>query len=239
MVTSPPYDNLRNYNGFEFDFETIACELYRVTKPGGVVVWVVGDATIDGSETGTSFRQALGFMDCGFRLHDTMIYEKNGSPFPDKTRYYNLFEYMFILSKESPKSINLISDRKNKWANSWGKQSTRDKDGSLKKMEKREDSNDLGVRFNIWRINTGKGFSTKDEIAYKHPAIFPEALARDHIISWSNPGDLILDCFMGSGTTLKMSKELGRNYIGIDSSIEYCQLSRKRLLSTNTPLPGL
>lgn len=79
-VTSPPYDNLRDYNNemtWNFEkFKEVAKELFRITKPGGVVVWVVGDATIKGSETGTSFRQALFFKDCGFNLHDTMIYKK-------------------------------------------------------------------------------------------------------------------------------------------------------------------
>ena len=77
VITSPPYDDLRNYKGYSFDFESIAKELFRVVKEGGVVVWVVGDATVDGSETGTSFRQALFFKEVGFNLHDTMIYMKN------------------------------------------------------------------------------------------------------------------------------------------------------------------
>ena len=81
-VTSPPYDNLRSYNGNnalwgEHVWKAAIKDLYRVTKDGGVVVWVVGDATIKGSETGTSFKQALWAMECGFRLHDTMIYAKN------------------------------------------------------------------------------------------------------------------------------------------------------------------
>ena len=235
-VTSPPYDNLRAYNGFTWDFEALARQLYRVTKQGGVVVWVVGDATVNGSETGTSFRQALYFMECGFNLHDTMIYEKNGAPFPDKTRYYNVFEYMFIFSKGDIKTVNLLSDRKNKWTNSWGKQSVRTKDGKQTVKEKREDSKEHGVRFNIWRINGGKGFTTQDEYAYTHPAMFPEALARDHILSWSNAGDLVLDPFIGSGTTAKMAKETGRHWIGIDISDEYCKLAEKRVKGANVPL---
>jgi len=227
-VTSPPYDNLRTYNGYTFNFEGIAQELFRVTKPGGVVVWVVGDATIDGSETGTSFRQALYFKEIGFNLHDTMIYEKNGAPFPDKTRYYNIFEFMFILSKGLPAKINLIEDRKNKWLNSWGVQSKRNSNGQLENY-KRVNSNNVGVRFNIWRINTGKGFTTDDEYAYEHPAMFPEVLARDHILSWSNPGDTVLDPMMGSGTTGKMAEKNDRPFIGIEISNEYFDIAVKRI----------
>ena len=228
VVTSPPYDNLRNYKGYSFDFENIAKELYRITKQGGVVVWVVGDAVVNKSESGTSFKQALFFKEIGFNLHDTMIYKKNGSPYPEKTRYFQNFEYMFVFSKGVPKTINLIQDRKNKWLGSWGKQSTRDKKGNLHKASKIV-CKEYGTRFNIWEINNGDGFSTKDKIAYEHPAIFPEALARDHIISWSNPGDTVLDPMNGSGTTTKMAKLLGRNYIGIDISEEYCNIARERL----------
>lgn len=234
-VTSPPYDQLRDYNGYSWDFEALARQLFRVTKDGGVVVWVVGDATIKGSESGSSFRQALYFKEIGFNLHDTMIYEKNGSPFPDKTRYYNIFEYMFVFSKGKPKTINLIQDRKNKWLNSWGSQSSREKNGELKQY-KREDSKEFGVRFNIWRINTGSGFTTKDKFTESHPAPFPESLAHDHIISWSNTGDLVLDPFSGSGTTAKMAKETGRHWIGIDISDEYCKMSEKRVNSTITQM---
>jgi DNA modification methylase len=243
-VTSPPYDNLRNYkrtvegrkieyNGYSFPFEELAAELYRVTKPGGVVVWVVGDATEKGSETGSSFRQALHFMDCGFNLHDTMIYEKNSISFPSKTRYYQIFEYMFVFSKGKPKTINLIRDKKNKWAGVkyWGDISARDKDGKLVTNENKRDYKvpEYGVRNNIWRYNTGKGFSSKDKEAYEHPAIFPEKLAEDHILSWSEPGDIVLDPFIGSGTTAKMAILNDRKYIGIDVVKDYCDIAKRRL----------
>jgi len=227
-VTSPPYDNLRTYNGYAFDFEGIAEQLFRVTKDGGVVVWVVGDAIIDGSETGTSLKQALYFKEIGFNIHDTMIYKKNGSPYPEKTRYFQNFEYMFVFSKGTPKTVNLIQDRKNKWLGSWGKRSTRDKDGGLHQASEIV-CKEYGTRFNIWEINSGAGFSTKDEIAYQHPAIFPESLAQDHIISWSNEGDTVLDCFMGSGTTGKMAVNTNRNFIGIEISSEYMKISEKRI----------
>ncbi len=189
-VTSPPYDlvdydddgnlvtypkkGLREYKGYTWDFAAIAAELYRVTKPGGVVVWVVGDATVDGSETGTSFRQALGFMGMGWRLHDTMIYEKNGVSYPDQVRYYQCFEYMFIFSKGQPKTVHLLKDRKNRWrCGSWGKKSSRKKDGGLVSRE-RYTSNKFGVRFNIWRFNTGRGYSQKMPVLINTPPSSPK-----------------------------------------------------------------
>ena len=235
-VTSPPYDNLRNYNGYVFNFEGIARELYRVTKPGGVVVWVVGDATINGSETGTSFKQALYFMECGFNLHDTMIYEKNGASFPSQDKYYQVFEFMFVLSKGRPQTINLLKDRKNIWGGSWGNRSRRDVNGNLVSSGKIPDS-EVGVRFNIWRYNTGKGFSTNDECAFEHPAIFPEDLARDHTLTWSNPGDLVLDPMCGSGTTGKMAIQYQREFIGIDISAEYIAIAEKRIAQAALQIP--
>lgn len=229
-VTSPPYDNLREYNGYSFPFEDIAKELYRVTKDGGVVVWVVGDAVINGSESGSSFRQALFFMECGFNLHDTMIYKKYSASFPERARYYQVFEYMFVFSKGKPKSINLICDKKNKWVgeSSYGKSSFREKNGELIKKDKIV-VKEFSVRENVWEVANGYGFSSTDEIAFKHPAIFPEKLARDHIYSWSNEGDLIYDCFGGSGTVAKMAHKLKRDWILSEISSEYCDLANKRL----------
>jgi len=222
-VTSPPYDNLRTYNGYSFDFESIAKELYRVTKEGGVLVWIVGDATVKGSETGTSFKQALYFKECGFNLHDTMIYQKDNCPFPSSNRYYANFEYMFVFSKGKPKTFNPIIDRKNK---SFGRKITgtnRQKDGTTKPIKnKGNEIKQFGVRFNNWLVSDGKRQN-------KHPAIFPEQLANDHIISWSNEGDLVYDCFMGSGTTAKMSIANKRNYIGSEMSAEYCDIIKQRL----------
>ena len=224
-VTSPPYDNLRTYNGYTFDFEGIAKQLYRVTKDGGVVVWVVGDATINGSETGTSFRQALFFKDIGFNLHDTMIYEKDAISFPDKNRYQQSFEYMFVLSKGKPKTLNLIADRKNI---SFGRKVTgteRNPDGSTKKMACfGQDIKKFGIRWNIWKCSTNKG-----NVKIKHPAMFPVSLAQDHILSWSNQGDTVLDCFLGSGTTAVAAKALNRKFIGIEISQEYLNIAKQRL----------
>lgn len=230
-VTSPPYDNLRVYKGYDWNFEALARQLYRVTKRGGVVVWVVGDATVNGSESGTSFRQALYFMGCGFNLHDTMIYEQAGTGAKGSNlSYWQSFEYMFIFSKGTPKSVNRIADVKN---TAGGK-----KRGAGYKAEalgsRRERSGiinpEWSVRPNVWRYSNGS------EDTHEHPAPFPETLARDHILSWSNPGDLVLDPFIGSGTTAKMAKETGRSFYGIDISEEYCQLSRKRVAGANVPL---
>ena len=224
-VTSPPYDNLRKYKGYHFDFEAIAAQLWRVTKPGGVVVWVVADATINGSETGTSFRQALYFMGLGFNLHDTMIYQKACVSFPETNRYYPNFEYMFVFSKGKPKTTNLQRDRKNRWAGQKVHSTVRNRDGSLTpKVCIGNVTQEYGVRYNVWRIPHNK----PDRAA--HPASFPEALARDHIISWSNPGDVVLDPMCGSGTTGKQAVLLGRQFIGIDISAEYIEgIARPRI----------
>jgi DNA modification methylase len=228
VVTSPPYDDMRDYNGFSFPFEDIAKELYRVIKDGGVVVWIVGDATIDGSESGTSFRQALFFKEIGFKLHDTMIYEKAGMSMPSSNRYHQVMEYMFVFSKGKPKTFNPLKDRKNRWTSSFGNSSTRQKNGELEKKGKIE-FDEYGMRFNIWRYANGAGFGQKDEAAYGHPATFPEQLCGDHINSWSNEGDLVYDCFMGSGTTAKISHVLNRNWIGSEISETYVELANKRL----------
>ena len=170
----------------------MAKELYRVTKQGGVVVWVVGDATIKGSETGTSFKQALYFKEIGFNLHDTMIYKKH-SHHPPNVRYWQCFEYMFVLSKGKPKTFKPITQTKTKFAG-YKNQTVRKKDGSIELLEGNAKDRIINaqqtkqrIMDNIWEIPSGYGMSTKDKIAYKHPAMFPEKLNNDHIISWSNP----------------------------------------------------
>ena len=221
-VTSPPYDDLRNYNGFVFDYKSMLLELYRVTKQGGVVVWIVGDKTHKGSETLTSFQHALYAKEIGFNVHDTMIYAKNNvyAYDPRNKRYKQSFEYMFIFSKGKPNTYNEIKDRSNKHA---GKILTgtkgRTKDG-VKRDLKPTVMSDFQARFNIWEYTTG-GSVSKDKIAFDHPAIFPEQLALDHIITWSNEGDVILDPMCGSGTVCKQAWLNKRNFIGIDMSEEY------------------
>ena len=229
VITSPPYDNLRVYNGYSFNFEDIARQLYRVLKDGGVVVWVVADATINGSESGTSFKQALFFKYIGFNLHDTMIYQKTGIPFPSKNRYLQCFEYMFIFSKGKPKTVHLLEDRENATAGQTRKsRKYRRKDGSFVKGSDKA-IKQTGVRLNIWKYQTGQYKTTKDLEAFKHPAIFPEKLAEDHILTWTNDGDTVLDPFMGSGTTGKMALLHNRNFIGIEISKEYLDIAEKRI----------
>lgn len=240
-VTSPPYDNLRTYKDavkddvtygeFSFPFVGIVKELFRITADGGIVVWVVNDQVKDGGESGSSFKQALKFKELGFKLYDTMIYHKNGASFPETGRYSQVFEYMFIFLKgEKPKTVNLLKDKKNKWAGftNFGQRSTRQKTGEIKKMGNFT-VGDYGYRYNVWYINNGAGFTTKDKFAYSHPALFPESLAEDHILSWSNEGDIVLDPMCGGGTTCKMSKLNNRNFIGIDITQEYVDISNKRI----------
>lgn len=239
-ITSPPYDSLRTYKGiinekkydeyFSFPFCDIVKELWRITKKGGIVVWVVNDQVKDGGESGSSFRQALYFQSVGFKIYDTMIYHKNGPPFPEVGRYSQVFEYMFVFSKGKPKTVNLIKDKENRWAGSstFGKASMRQKDGTLKKKEGYSIGK-YGTRYNVWYINNGKGFTTKDEIAFKHPALFPESLAEDHILSWSNPNDIVFDPMNGAGTTTKMAYMNNRHYIGIDINEEYNKIGEERL----------
>lgn len=231
ILTSPPYDNLRTYKGFTWDFEAIAKEAYRVLKDGGVLVWVVGDATVKGSETLTSFRQALYFVDtCGFRMHDTMIYQKDGSPFPESNRYQNEFEYMFVLSKGKPKTFNGLRD-KTKYGGS-ASSTTRDEKGRISNFAYAY-GHDTKLIGNVWQINSGYMKSTMDLNAYQHPAIFPELLAERHILSWSNENDIVLDFFSGSGTTAKIARNLNRRFIAGDLSLEYCEIARQRLLNTD------
>ena len=241
-LTSPPYDNLRTYNGYEFQFEKLANELFRVTKKGGVVVWVVNDKTVNYCETLTSFKTAILFVEkAGFNLHDTMIYKRQAA-FPDVVRYYQEFEYMFVFSKGKPKTINLLRQNKSESTikrNNSGVHNSRHerqqngeiKKGDLKSIERVNNAklDDTRVRSNIWEIATGSQKSTKDKIAFEHPAIFPEQLANDHIISWSNKGDIVLDPMNGSGTTTKVAELLERKYIGIDISPQYCEIANKRL----------
>lgn len=230
VVTSPPYDDLRTYGGHDWDFYGVAWNLKRLIKPGGVIVWVVADATVNGSETGTSMRQALHFKEVGLNLHDTMIYRKtNGGANGSNKCYLACWEYAFVFSKGTPKALNLIRDRKNvtpprRQEEAQGRRTVNGETKGRRVIERHE----YGLRWNVWDYAVGGG-CCGDAVALNHPAIFPEALARDHVLSWSNEGDIVLDPFNGSGTTTKMARELGRRYIGIDVNEEYCEIARKRL----------
>ena len=224
-VTSPPYDKLRDYKGYEFPFEEIANELYRVTADGGVVVWVVGDR-INGGRSLTSFRQAIYFQEIGFAAHDVMIYQKKNTPFMRSNAYTNAYEMMFVLSKGKPKTFNALKEPTRRHGmellthNKLPDGINKKKRGELKKEK---------TRTNIWAYAVGLGGTTRDRIAFQHPAVFPEKLAYDHIYSWSKPGDLVLDPMCGSGTTGKMALKHDREFIGIDISSEYIEIARQRL----------
>jgi len=236
VLTSPPYDNLRTYNGSldwgEHVWKPTIQELFRVIKDGGIVVWVVGDATIKGSETGTSFKQALYFKEVGFNLHDTMIYMKdNPPPVGGDMRYYQAFEFMFVFSKNNPSVFNpIVEDRRNKWNDkrtSRVRPVTRNKAGVF--TEKNVKIEGQVKLQNVWSYVVSGGSVAEEMFAHEHPAIYPESMARDHIISWSNEGDTILDPFMGSGTTGKMAKKMNRNFIGIELDPEYFKIAERRI----------
>jgi len=225
-VTSPPYDELRDYKGYSFDFENIAKQLFRVTKKGGIVVWVVGDKIKKGNKTLTSFKQALYFQQVGFNVHDVMIYRKKNTPFMRSNAYTNCFEFMFVLSKDSPKTftpLKVKTVRQGKEMLPFNKGA----DGVNKKImgELKPEK----TMTNIWDYAVGFGGSTSDRLAFDHPAIFPEKLAEDHILSWSKEGDIVFDPMCGSGTTCKMAKKNNRHYIGCDISEDYVNLANKRL----------
>lgn len=231
-VTSPPYDNLRTYNGNnalwgERVWKDVIAELFRVTKSGGVVVWIVADATINGSETGTSFRQALWAMECGFRLHDTMIWRKDTFSVPFPNRYHQTFEYMFVFSKDKPSTFRPICDRANKHAGVVSKVTVREPNGYLSRRKDKVVS-EVGARFNVWDISKTR--------SKNHPAPFPLQLAQDHIISWSNEGDVVLDPFMGSGTTGVACVKTKRNFIGIELDEDYFKIAEKRIMETEPPI---
>lgn len=231
-VTSPPYDNLRDYQGYSFDFEAIAHGLYRVTKKGGVVVWVVGDKINDGRSL-TSFRQGLFFQEIGFQMHDVMIYQKKNTPFMRSNAYTNCFEFMFVLSKGKPKTFHPL---KEKTVRTGFEMLTHNKkaDGVNKKVlaELKPEK----TKNNIWAYAVGMGGTTSDKIAFQHPAVFPERLAAEHILSWSNKGDLIFDPMCGSGTTGKMAAIHHRNFIGVDISKEYIAIAKQRMKSMQLSL---
>lgn len=240
VVTSPPYDlvdedmvthydkGLRDYDGYEWDFVSVADQLFRLIKPGGVVVWVVNDATTNKSETGSSFRQALYFMQCGFKLYDTMIYQTNKPPMNDR-RYQASFEYMFVFVKDYLATFNPILRPSSSAGLKRSRITYRQPNGKLSDQWRGGVTATTTVLENVWYIPSGNDKSSKDKISFSQPATFPEDLPYNHIISWSNPGDLILDPFLGSGTTLKMAQQLGRRAIGIEVSKSYCAIAVERL----------
>ena len=232
ILTSPPYDNIRTYenNVGQFNFPRTAKILSNKIKEGGTIVWNVNDQTINGSETGTSFRQALYFIDeCGLRLHDTMIWQKSNFSNPSLNRYHQVFEYVFIFTKGKIKTFNPIKDRPNIYSGklgNYGENTVTQQDGS-KKVRPRKVNTDFGMRHNVWITNTAGQDQTSKK--YGHPAMFSEEFAKDHILSWSNEGDIVLDPFMGSGTTGAMCKKLNRNFVGYEVNPSYFNIAESRL----------
>lgn len=225
-VTSPPYDDLRDYCGYRFDFEGVASELYRITRDGGVVVWVVGDR-IKGGRTLTSFYQAIGFKEAGFAVHDVMIYKKKNTPFMRKNAYTNCYEFMFVMVKgKTPKTFAALTEPT---ARNGYEMLVHNKRADGINRKRRGKLNAKKTRANVWEYAVGLGGTTNDRYAFEHPAMFPEKLAADHILSWSKKGDVVLDPMCGSGTTLKMAAAHGRSYIGIDVSKEYAAIARRRI----------
>lgn len=237
-VTSPPYDNLRTYNGNntlwnDQTWKRCISELFRITKHGGVVVWIVADATVNGSETATSFKQALWALQCGFKLHDTMIWDRGCFTSPCTTRYGASFEYMFVFSKSTPKKVTLIADRRTKHAGKPISATIRRPDGTQKRISNGQTMRrEYGQRFNIWRVPPCLSNKERTE----HPAQFSEQLVTDHLISWSSRGDTVLDPFMGSGTTGAIAKQLDRKFIGIELDPNYFDIAKTRIANTPSPI---
>lgn len=236
VLTSPPYGQIRDYNGYStsFKFEPLALELARIIEKGGVIIWVVNDQYINGSRTLESYKQCIYFKEqCGLNVHDVMIYQKSGFNFPANNRYHQVYELMFVFSKDAPKTFNPLIDRKNVYSGQKAHGRHRGADENdykdMSQIVKAKPIGNYGKRYNVWYYKVGGGNVTKDKIAYKHPAIFPEELAKDHILTWTNSGDLVLDPMMGSGTVCKMAKLLNRNYLGIEICPEYYDIATERL----------
>ena len=235
-VTSPPYDDLRTYDGLaEWDFMNVARELYRITMPGGVVVWVVQEQIINGSESGESSRQRLAFANIGFRLHHTMVMARTSGYQFSHARYGRPLEDAFILSKGPPRYFCSIRDQKNKSAGQSRNKTNRNPDGSFDRAG-RWTTNPYGVRGPIWLYHTGKHHTAKEDYAFDHPALMPEQMAEDHIVSWSKVGDLIFDPFAGAGTTLKMAMLNHRRFLGFEINPKYVKLARRRLKKAETAM---
>ena len=229
-VTSPPYDDIRDYDDSlhwnEKIWQDIIQELYRVTKDGGVCVWIVNDRIKNGSKSGNSFKQSLYALETGFKLHDVMIY--NRSSMPNQAKRYNQdFEFMFVWAKGKIRTFNPIKVPCT-YAGVGTSPTVRNKKGVLEGKGRRI-IKDTKKKSNIWQYSAGHSKSTHDKEAHEHPAIFPERLVEDHIKTWSNEGDLVFDPMMGSGTTGKMCKMTGRHFIGVEKVSNYYDIALKRI----------
>lgn len=229
-VTSPPYDKLRRYGGHDFKFEPVAEELWRITMDGGIVVWVVGEEIKNGSETGTAAEQKLFFKKLGFRC-STMVMVTTRVRYPQRVRYVSAFDYAYVFTKGRPRYVNVIRDKRNKWAGTRHKPHVRGRDGVLRKkpLDKPVFVHEFGDRSNVWHYDVGGCKTTKDKDAYAHPALMCEKMAADHVVSWSRPGDLVLDCMCGAATTCKMALLNHRRYLGMEIHEEYVRIAENRL----------
>ncbi len=235
-LTSPPYDGLRTYDGLaDWNFMDVAKELYRITMQGGVVVWVVQEQIIDGSESGETSRQRLAFANIGFRLHHTMVMGKLGGIQFSSNRYGRPLEYAFILSKGPPRYFNPLRDRPNKEAGRVKVFLNRNRDGSFAPV-KRTQVHPYGLRGSIWFYPTGKNNSAKEDYAFEHPALMPEQMAEDDILSWTKVGDLVFNPFAGAGTALKMALLNHRSYLGFEINPKYVEIARRRLREAEAKL---
>ena len=248
ILTSPPYDGMREYGGYSdaFDFDAVAAACVANLAPGGLLVWVVADQIVDGGDSGTSFRQALSFMGLGLTLHQPMIYQRWSLSGMRKKAYYKDFEYMFVFSKGKLKTANILEDKRN--LATGGRKAS--KMSGLGRSGDNQNSYlgltggivpEYGRRGSVWYYNAGKyAGNLKGDLDYQtlaeHPAIFPQRLARNHILSWTNPGDLVIDPMVGSGTTLRAAADFGRRAVGIEINPEYCDLIRQRLAQSVLPV---
>ena len=234
VVTSPPYDMLRNYRGFAFDSKAVIAALFRVIRPGGVVVWVIGDSIKKGSRTLTGYLHAFQFRRQGFNIHDIMIWQKKNPMYAQRRAYVSCFEYVLVCTRGAPDTFNPLRTPTVSGAVPFVA-GARGRDGVLKSV--RGMHNEEKVLTNIWEYAVGRGGTTRDDVAFEHPALFPEKLAADHIVSWSNPGDLVVDPMCGASTTGKMALMNGRRYVGIDVSEEYIDVSKRRLAEHGFRVP--
>lgn len=237
VVTSPPYDGIRDYNGFNFDLHETGRGLIRILKEGGIVAMVIQDQTKNFGKTLTSFKTIIDWCDnIGFKLFECVIYRKHGSEGAWWTNRFRVdHEYMPIFLKgEKPQYFNkenlkVPSIHGGKVMTGSGSRRT---DGKTNARVTRP-INTMKCRGTIWNYLMA---GDKDPIKRQHPAPFPDQIPLDFIECFCPPGGVVLDPFMGSGSTAVAAKKLNRKYIGFDTSEEYIKIAHARLRNTETQL---
>ena len=230
VITSPPYDALRDYNGYKLDLHGLGVELLRVLKDGGICVMVIQDSTRDFAKSLTSFRTIVDWCDnIGFRLFECNIYNRQGTEGAWwKKRFRVDHEYMPIFLKGKrpqyfdKENIKIPSKHGGKIMTGANIRTKNGQTGSRK------------VKINPTKcpgtvMTFGNTCGGESKLKSKHPAVFPNMLAYDMIECFCPEDGTVLDPFNGSGTTTLAAKCLGRNYIGIDVSEEYNKIARERL----------